>query len=110
MRVYSDSKVSDFLGSVTDEQSIEFMNEWNGNRDHREKIYISYDSTNKNSQAGNVSLMEYGHPKVDVELPIFNYAVASVVGVYVVCTLIDMVRIRVLERPFFWWYDRRNQG
>jgi hypothetical protein len=76
MRVYSDSKVSDFLGTMTDDRSIEFMNEWNGNRDHREKIYISYDSTNKNSQAGNVSLMEYGHPKVDVGLPIFNYAVA----------------------------------
>jgi hypothetical protein len=76
MRVYSDSKVSNFLGSMTDDQSIEFMNEWNGNRDHREKIYISYDSTNKNSQAGNVSIMEYGHPKVDVGLPIFNYAVA----------------------------------
>jgi hypothetical protein len=76
MRVYSDSKVSDFLNSMTDDQSIGFMNEWNGNRDHREKIYISYDSTNKNSQAGDVSFVEYGHPKVDVGLPVFNYAVA----------------------------------
>jgi hypothetical protein len=38
------------------------------------------------------------------------HAVASVVGVYAVCTLIDMVRIRVLERPLFRWYDRRNRG
>jgi hypothetical protein len=29
------------------------------------------------------------------------HAVVSVVAVYAVCTLIDMVRIRVLERPFF---------
>jgi hypothetical protein len=34
------------------------------------------------------------------------HAVVSVVGVYAVCTLIDMVRIRVLERPFFRWYDK----
>jgi hypothetical protein len=33
------------------------------------------------------------------------HAVLSVVGVYAVCTLIDMVRIRFLERPFFRWYD-----
>lgn len=76
MRVYSDSKVSDFLNSMSEDQSISFLNEWNANRDHREKIYISYDSTNKNSQAGDVSFLEYGHPKVDVGLPVFNYAIA----------------------------------
>jgi hypothetical protein len=76
MRIYSDSKVSDFLNTMTDDQSIEFMNEWNGNRDHREKIYISYDSTNKNCHAGDVTFAEYGHPKVDVGLPVFNYAIA----------------------------------
>ena len=47
MRIYSDSKVSDFLGDVTVDQRISFLNEWNAGRDHREKIYISYDSTNK---------------------------------------------------------------
>ena len=47
-----DSKVSDFLVGLTDDQRIGFVNEWNENRDHREKIYISYDSTNKNCQAG----------------------------------------------------------
>ena len=76
MRVYSDSKVSDFLNSMTEDQSISFLNEWNGNRDHREKIYVSYDSTNKNSQAGDVEIVEFGHPKVDAGLPVFNYAIA----------------------------------
>jgi len=76
MRIYSDSKVSDFLNSMSDDQSVEFLNEWNSNRDHREKIYISYDSTNKNSQAGDVDIVEYGHPKVDTGLPVFNYAIA----------------------------------
>lgn len=45
--MYSDTKISDFLESVTDEQRVGFLNEWNAVRDHREKIYISYDSTNK---------------------------------------------------------------
>ena len=49
MKVYSDSKVSDFLRDVTIDQRIQFLNEWNAKRDHREKIYISYDSTNKKS-------------------------------------------------------------
>lgn len=55
MHIYSDSKVSDFLAGLTDDQRIGFVNEWNENRDHREKIYISYDSTNKNCQAGDLS-------------------------------------------------------
>ena len=75
MKIYSDSTVSDFLGSVTADQSAGFLNEWNGNRNHREKIYISYDSTNKNSQAGNVEIVEYGKPKADMGFPVFNYAV-----------------------------------
>jgi len=75
MKIYSDSTVSDFLGSVTADQSAGFLNEWNGNRNHREKIYISYDSTNKNSQAGNVAIVEYGKPKTDMGFPVFNYAV-----------------------------------
>jgi len=37
MRIYSDSKVSDFLGRVTIDQRILFLNEWNEKRDHREK-------------------------------------------------------------------------
>ena len=63
MKVYSDSKVSEFLSSVTDDQSIGFLNAWNEKRDHREKIYISYDSTNKNCQAGDIEMVEYGHAK-----------------------------------------------
>ena len=60
MKMYSDAAVSEFLGSVTADQSSGFRNEWNGSRSHREKIYISYDSTNKNSQAGDVEIVEYG--------------------------------------------------
>ena len=76
MNIYSDSKVSDFINSITRDQSIAFQNEWNQSRDHREKIYISYDSTNKNCQAGELDFVEYGHAKDDKGLPVLNYSIA----------------------------------
>lgn len=76
MKQYSDSTVSDFLNSVTDDQSTGFLNTWNESRNYREKIYISYDSTNKNCQAGDIKMVEFEHPKVDMGEPVFNYAVA----------------------------------
>lgn len=76
MKIYSDSKVSDFLQSLTPEQSTGFLNEWNSARDHRQKIYISYDSTNKNCQAGDIEMAEYGNAKDDKNLPVFNYSIA----------------------------------
>ena len=76
MKVYSDTKVSSFLCGMTGEESICFLNDWNSSHDHREKIYISYDSTNKNSRAGEIEMVEYGAAKVDVGAPIFNYSIA----------------------------------
>ena len=52
MKIFSDSKVGTFLASSTVDQQIEFQDKWNGNRNHKDKIYISYDSTNKHCQAG----------------------------------------------------------
>lgn len=75
MHVYSDTKVSEFLESITADQRIGFLNEWNSERDHRERIYISYDSTNKNCQAGDIEMVEFGHPKEDKGLSIFNYSI-----------------------------------
>ena len=76
MHIYSDTRVSDFLCGMTGEESVGFLNDWNAIHDHREKIYISYDSTNKNSEAGNIEMVEFGEPKVDVGAPIFNYSIA----------------------------------
>lgn len=76
MRIYSDSKVSDLLAKTTVDQRIQFLNEWNEKRDHREKIYISYDSTNKNCQAGEIDMVEFGHAKDDQSKEIFNYSIA----------------------------------
>ena len=76
MRIYSDSKVSRFLQELKKEQGIEFLNICNKTKKIEEKIYISYDSTNKNSSAGEINLVEYGHAKTDVGKAIYNYSVA----------------------------------
>ena len=76
MRIYSDSKVSDFINGISQSQAVEFLSQWNLQHDHRQKIYISYDSTNKNCEAGDIDLVEFGHAKDDQGKPIVNYAVA----------------------------------
>ena len=76
MKIFSDSKISDFLKSITDDQRLMFLEDWNEERNHRQNIYISYDSTNKHSDAGDVDLVEAGHPKVDTGKTIFNYSIA----------------------------------
>ena len=76
MTIYSDAKVSRLLSSITRDQSISFLDDWNRKRDHKSRIYVSYDSTNKNSQAGDISLIEFGKPKDDKGFPIFNVSIA----------------------------------
>ncbi len=76
MRIYSDSKVSSFINSITKDQSLAFLDEWNRKQDNSQKIYVSYDSTNKNCQAGDIDFVEYGHPKEDTGAPIINYSIA----------------------------------
>lgn len=72
MKIYSDVKVSRLLKSIGKDQIIGFLNDWNKSRDHKSRIYISYDSTNKNCQAGDLNLVEFGKAKVDRGDPIFN--------------------------------------
>ena len=76
MKMYSDAKVGNLFKSLRPEQTVGFLNSWNKGRNKRQRIYISYDSTNKNCQAGDIDLVEYGKPKTNVGLPIFNYSVA----------------------------------
>lgn len=76
MKIYSDSAVSKFLHAITKDESIHFLNAWNAHRDHRSKIYISYDSTNKKCQAGDIELVETGHSKLGQSDTIFNMSIA----------------------------------
>ena len=75
MKIYSDVKVSRLLNSISKDQIIGFLDDWNKKRDHKQRIYISYDSTNKNCQAGDVDLVEFGKAKDEKGLPIFNVAI-----------------------------------
>src|SRR5574344_1285941 len=76
MRQRSDTKISSFLGELPRDKPLSFLAAWNGGRKPDEKIYISYDSTNKNSQAGDLRLVEFGKAKDDLRLPVFNYSLA----------------------------------
>lgn len=76
MTIYSDSKVSRLLKSITKDQCIGFLDDWNQNRNHRDRIYISYDATNKNCEAGDIDIVEFGKAKDDKGLPIFNFSIA----------------------------------
>ena len=75
MRAYSDSTISDFLRDLSGDQRQIFLNLWNEERNKRGRIYVSYDSTNKNCEAGDISMIEYGAAKTDAGLPVFNYAI-----------------------------------
>ena len=76
MTIYSDSKVSRLLSSITKDQCIGFLDDWNARRDHKSRIYVSYDSTNKNSEAGDIDIVEFGKAKDDKGLPVFNLSIA----------------------------------
>ena len=75
-KICSDSTVSTFISQISVEDSVSFQNEWNAVRKKQDKIYISYDSTNKNCQAGDIEIVEFGHAREDRGLPIFNYSIA----------------------------------
>ena len=75
MKIYSGATVSNFFKGITRDKSTGFLNEWNAKRNRRERIYISYDSTNKNCQAGDIELAEFGHARTDIGSAIINYSV-----------------------------------
>ena len=79
-RIYSDASVSDFFKSITKDKSTGFLNEWNAKRNRRERIYISYDSTNKNCQAGEIELAEFGHAKTDIGSAIINLSLIHILS------------------------------
>lgn len=76
MHMYSDSSVSRLFGSLNPSDIQKVLNKWNGKMDKNERIYISYDSTNKNTQIGDLEIAEFGHAKDDKGLPVFNFSVA----------------------------------
>ena len=76
MDIVGDAAVSRLFSGVSKDQITEFLLAWNARKDHRQRIYVSYDSTNKHSQAGDIDLVEYRHPQEDRGLPIINVSLA----------------------------------
>ncbi|MCD8295785.1 MAG: transposase [Clostridia bacterium] len=76
MHICDDAKISRFFKEIDQNQIHGFLNDWNRSRDRKQRIYLSYDSTNKNCQAGDIELIEFGKAKDDKSRPIFNIAVA----------------------------------
>ncbi|MGM9767890.1 MAG: transposase [Candidatus Cryptobacteroides sp.] len=76
MRIASDEKICRFLKSVTPDMRLGFLRDWNEKRNKAGRIYISYDSTNKNCQAGDIDFAEFGKPKCDNGKEIVNLSVA----------------------------------
>lgn len=76
MHIYSDSAVSWIFNHIERDVSESFLDWWNARMDHNQRIYVSYDSTNKNWQAGDVCLAEFGHAKDDKGVPIVGVALA----------------------------------
>ena len=76
MRPFSDSTISRVLLRHEQEEFLAFIEKWNAKQDHSQTIYISFDSTNKNCAAGDIDIVNFGHPKVDVGSPVYNVSLA----------------------------------
>lgn len=75
--IRSDSYISKLLKDISDKEIDLFIKAWNTINSDIKDIYINYDSTNMNTSAKGISLAEYGHPKVDEELPQVNISYAT---------------------------------
>ncbi len=76
MVIYSDSTLSRIFQSLTNDQRQVFLNVWNDERNKRERIYVSYDSSNRHTKAGEIEEAEYGKAKDGLKEPIINQGTA----------------------------------
>lgn len=76
-RPAQDTAVCEMLKRHTVAEHDRFLAEWNRLQKDAEGIYISYDSTNMNSAAEGIELLEFGHSKDGgSELPQVNVSIA----------------------------------
>ncbi len=76
-RILSSSSISRLLPNITADLQLTFLDEWNKQFADCKEVLISYDSTNKNCQAGDIEIVEFGNAKVDMGTPIYNIAIAT---------------------------------
>lgn len=75
-KIYSDTRISEILHEPSLPTHDLFLEKWNLMHTEIEDIYISYDSTNMNSAADGIDLLEYGHSKDEgSDLPQLNVSI-----------------------------------
>lgn len=74
--VRSDSYICKFLKEMTEEGMKAFIGAWNLYNNDKSSVYIGYDSTNMNTNSQGIDIADYGHPKVDEDLPQINLSYA----------------------------------
>ena len=73
--VFSDSTISNLLEKLKIKDIDIFLEAWV--KIHiKDIVYIAYDSSNMNCEAGNIELVEYGHAKDREDLPQINLSLA----------------------------------
>ncbi len=73
---YSNAYFSRLFNNISHDSIAGFVEDWNGLVDKNDNLVIYYDSTNKNSQAEDISFVEYGKPKVNVGAKQYNLSIA----------------------------------
>ncbi len=77
-QIRSDSYISSRIPheEITDERIMEMLRQWNRLNCSSGMVYIGCDSTNFNTEAGNIGIAEFGAAKDDPSKPQVNLAVA----------------------------------
>lgn len=73
--IVSEATISRLLTDTSQDQIYNCLVDWNAKNKKGVEIFISYDASNKNCQAGDIDFVEYGHAKVDAGTPIWNYGI-----------------------------------
>lgn len=101
-QIWSDSAISKFLGEkVTVSKINEFKTQWARKHIGNGRVYFCYDSTNVNSQAEGVVLVEKGHAKDDPSLEQVNmdYVIRQADGIPLTFTAFPGSIVDVAEAP-----------
>ena len=76
-KAFDDTVISRLFSQGIKSADIEaFLKDWNSAHTHKEKIYLSYDSTNINTKAEGIDYAEFGHAKDDKTEPQVNLSYA----------------------------------
>lgn len=75
LKIKSDSSISRFFEDMDEEHKVEFLKNWNLDRNIKEEAYIYYDSSNYKCQAGDIDIVEVGKLKTGSFGTMYNKAI-----------------------------------